>query len=98
MRHRRIDFGGAVQRQQRLLVVDHFTKGLARHAGFFQRQVVTLVDHGEPVDVVVDAVVENPARTTDRFGRMKITLLLAIHDQLGIALGDALHLVAGILL
>jgi hypothetical protein len=71
VRHRRIDLGGAVQHLQRLLVVDHFAEGLPGHAGFFQRQVVTLVHHGEPVDIVVDAVVENPARTTDRFRRMK---------------------------
>ena len=98
VRHRRVDFGGAVQRLQGFLVVDHFAEGLARQAGFFQRQVIALVDHGEPVDVVVDAVVENPARAANGFGRMEITLLLAIDDQFGIALADALDLVPGILL
>lgn len=56
---------------------------------FGDRQAVALVDHGEPVDLVFDAVIENARGLADRFRRMGIVALFEMDDQLGIAMGDA---------
>ncbi|MNK68944.1 hypothetical protein D3C87_883230 [compost metagenome] len=98
VRHRGIDLRRAVQTLQWFLIVDHFAECLARYAGFFQRHVVALVHQSEPVDVVVDAVVQNPAGAADGFCRVEIIRLLAVYKQLRTTLGDSFDVVAGIFL
>ena len=93
---RAVDLGGAVQIYQILLVIDHIAEGCAGHAGFFHRHVITLVDQGKPLDLVIGVIIQNSAGSAHALGGVEVFRLLAINHQLGITLGNTLYGIAGI--
>ncbi|MCY1423231.1 hypothetical protein D9M71_389390 [compost metagenome] len=81
MRHRNILLGDSTQVFQWAIFFYHFAERLARHADFFDRHAVASVNNGEPVDFIVDAVVEDTCSSTHGLGGMEVATLFAVNDQ-----------------